>query len=336
MFSLSGASVARASASSRSTARPRFISFSSVVAAIFTTILFAVSAVCAHQSARRIGGTEANFWRLTVACLVLGAWAFGWGAGLSGEALQAFVWSGVLGIGVGDVAYFQALTRMGSRLTVLLVQCMMAPGGALIEWFWLRTPLTSRQILFGLVTVAGVAIAVAPEDHRRLPGRKLLVGTVFAALAGLGTAGGAVVSRKAYEIVHATHENLDPVSAGFQRVVGGLLLAGIWLLLVKRPGFRAAETTPTDSAESASGNKWRRVWPWIVANGLAGQTIGVSCMQKALETTPTGVVLAIIATTPVAVIPMAYVVEGERPSWRSLVGAAVAVAGVIGLTLAKP
>ena len=304
-----------------------------MVAAILTTILFAVSAVCAHQSARRIGGTEANFWRLTVACIVLGAWAFGWGAGLSGDALQAFVLSGVVGIGLGDVAYFQALPRMGSRLTVLFVQCLMAPSGALIEWLWLGTPLTSRQILFGLVTVAGVAIAVAPEDHRRLPREKLLVGASFAALAALGTAGGAVISRKAYEIVHATHEHLDPVSAGFQRVTGGILLAGIWLLIVKRPGFRPQASVPGEPAESPSRNKWRHVWLWVIANGLAGQTIGVSCMQKALETTPTGVVLAIIATTPVAVIPMAYVVEGERPSWRALIGACVAVAGVIGLTL---
>jgi len=77
------------------------------------------------------------------------------------------------------------------------------------------------------------------------------------------------------------------------------------------------------------------VWFWITLNSLAGQTIGVSCMQWALETTPSGVVLPIIAMSPIVVIPMAWLFEGERPGIRSLAGGAVAVAGVIALTLAR-
>ena len=78
---------------------------------------------------------------------------------------------------------------------------------------------------------------------------------------------------------------------------------------------------------------------WRVAvglgNSLAGQTLGVSCMQWALETTPTGIVLAIIAMTPLVVIPLARVFEGEKITARSVVGGVIGVAGVVGLTLAK-
>src|SRR5436190_752216 len=62
------------------------------------------------------------------------------------------------------------------------------------------------------------------------------------------------------------------------------------------------------------GQKWLRAGPWILANSLAGQTFGVSCMQKAFETTPTGLVLAIIAMTPIVLMPQAYGCEGERPT----------------------
>jgi drug/metabolite transporter (DMT)-like permease len=58
-------------------------------------------------------------------------------------------------------------------------------------------------------------------------------------------------------------------------------------------------------------------------------------MQWALETTPTGIVLAIIALTPLVVIPFARVLENERITAKSLAGGAIAVAGVVGLTLAK-
>jgi drug/metabolite transporter (DMT)-like permease len=44
-------------------------------------------------------------------------------------------------------------------------------------------------------------------------------------------------------------------------------------------------------------------------------------------------VLPIVATLPLAVIPFAYRFEGDRPGWQSVVGGAIAVAGVVALTL---
>jgi drug/metabolite transporter (DMT)-like permease len=56
-------------------------------------------------------------------------------------------------------------------------------------------------------------------------------------------------------------------------------------------------------------------------------------MQLALESTPAGIVFAILAITPIVIIPFALVLEGERPTPRSLIGGAIAVAGVIALAL---
>ena len=75
--------------------------------------------------------------------------------------------------------------------------------------------------------------------------------------------------------------------------------------------------------------------PWILANSLAGQTIGVSCYQWAFQTAPTGIVLSIVATAPLVAIPITMVIEKERPSLHSLVGGVIAVCGVIGLALLK-
>src|SRR5207245_11061304 len=84
-----------------------------VLAAFLTTILFSISVVCGHRSAKMIGGTEANFWRLTLATLMLGLWSYFFGIGLSGNAFPVFLLSGIMGIGIGDVALFQALPRLG-------------------------------------------------------------------------------------------------------------------------------------------------------------------------------------------------------------------------------
>lgn len=306
-----------------------------MLAAVATTILFSLSTVCGHRSARLIGGTEANFWRAALATVFLAAWSYSFGKGLAGSGFPLFLLSGIVGIGIGDVAFFQALPRLGPRLSILLVQCLTAPLGALIEWTWLGTSLTARQLFFGLTILVGIGIALAPDKNLRLTRRELALGTLFGLLAALGGAGGAVLSRKAFAVVQAAGEHIDAVNAGFQRMPGGLALAGICLLLVKRREFRIQSRAPRELVLEASRKKWRGVWYWVILNSLAGQTLGVSCMQKALETTPAGIVLPIIAASPIVVIPIAFAVEGERPSRQSVLGAVVAVGGVIALILSR-
>jgi drug/metabolite transporter (DMT)-like permease len=302
---------------------------------MLTTLLFSVSVVCGHRSAKLIGGTEANFWRIVSAAVFLSLWAFTCGTGLSGVSLPLFVASGVVGIGIGDVVFFQALPRLGSRLSLLLIECLAPPCGALIEWLWLKTTLTGQQILCGAAILAGVALALGPAEHYRRDRRSLITGAVLCAFAALATAAGAVLSRKAFALARDAGESPDPMTGAFQRVVGGLLLAGFSLLFVKRHGFKLQSRAAHGVAIQGSLQKWRGVWIWILLNGLAGQTLGVTCMQAALQTTPTGIVLAVIAMTPIVVIPFAYIFEGERPGRQSLLGGLVAVIGVIALVLLR-
>lgn len=306
-----------------------------VLAAFLTTILFSISVISGHRSAKLIGGTEANFWRLTCATFFLGIWGYVFGIGLDGHAFPLFLWSGIVGIGIGDVALFQALPRLGSRLSLLLIQCLTAPFGALIEWLWLGTKLSAAQMLSGMMILTGVGIALAPAKHLKIGRRELVVGTIAALLAALGGAIGAVLSRKAFEISRLSEESIDGPNSAFQRIVGGLLFGGICLLIVKRREFRIQARAPKEKVSEVAKRKWRGVWPWVLVNSLAGQTLGVSCMQWAFKTTPTGIVLPIIATTPIVVIPFSYLIEGERPTIHSIVGGVIAVGGVVALAMTR-
>ncbi len=114
---------------------------------LLATFCFALSAVCGHRAARLIGGVDTNFWRLALATACLGVWAFTAGGGVAGVAFPAFALSGLIGIGIGDVALYSALPRLGARLTSLLLQCLTTLFAAAIEWCWLGTRLT-RGIRF--------------------------------------------------------------------------------------------------------------------------------------------------------------------------------------------
>lgn len=303
-----------------------------MLAAFFTTLLFAISAICGHRSSKQIGGAEANLWRVCLAAFFLGLWANIFGGGLAGNAFPIFLLSGFIGVGIGDTGYFQALPRLGSRRTVLLVQCITPPFAALIEWLWLGTQLNVPEMICIAVILTGVAVALAPGDHLKIAPRELHLGIAFSLFAAFCGALGTVMSRKAFAVAHAAGQFPDPGTTGYQRVLGGILVPAIILIVVKWRSAHAHGGVMEEKTFHVSREKWRRIWPWVLGNSLAGQTLGMSCFQWAIEKTPSAIVTAIVALTPVILLPLTRIFEGEKIGVRSLVGACIAVSGVIGLT----
>ncbi len=306
-----------------------------MLGAILATILFSFSAVSGARVAKLMGGTEANFWRLCLATLFLAAMAHAFGAGLDGDGFYVFIISGCVGFGLGDVSLFQAYPRLGSRLTILIVHCLAAPFAGLVEWLWLGTTLTVAQMLWGAVILLGVVVALAPEHETHEERRQFGIGICFAVLGAIGQGGGVVLTRKAYALCAAASQPMDGVTAAYQRIIGGVIISGIALLVVKRQFLLARAEVPASPGEMSFGEKWRKCWKWIVFNALAGPALGVSCYQWALKTTPSAVVLPIVALSPLVVMPFSRWLEQERPSKRSTLGAVIAVTGAVALALAS-
>jgi uncharacterized membrane protein len=122
-----------------------------MLAAVLTTVFFSLSAIFAARSVRAVGATRANLGRLAFAAVALGIVAHGWGGGLGGAGREWLFWSGVVGMGLGDLAVFAALPRLGTRLTVLMTQCVAAPLAAVAEYLWLGTTLSVAQITSGIL-----------------------------------------------------------------------------------------------------------------------------------------------------------------------------------------
>jgi drug/metabolite transporter (DMT)-like permease len=240
--------------------------------------------------------------------------------------------SGIIGVGA-DVFLFQALPRIGSRLSLLIIQCFSAISAATIEWLWLGAKLTAAQAAACATILVGVAVALAPGKHLNVTRGKLAAGIVFGLLAAFGNGFGAVLSRKGYAVAALAKQNIDGATAAYQRLIGGLLVGAICLLVVKRREV-ISRLKGTKSDGPSTAEKWRRAWPWVLSNGFAGQTLGVTCYQWALKTTKTGLVLAIISTTPLVVMPFARIFEGEPIAPRAVIGGMIAVAGAILLILA--
>lgn len=300
-----------------------------MLASFLATILFSFSAITGRRLSHYVSGTKANITRLILAGTVLGILACLFGFRFLGPALPFLFLSGCVGFGIGDLSMFQAYPRIGARRTMVLIQCLAAPFGALLEWIWLNHAPTIAQAVYGTIILAGVGVALMPAKNESQPATGLTAGILFGTLSAFCQGLGAVISRKAYELAttagHPYRTPGDGINAAFQRILGGLsvsLLFFLYLRLAHKP-------------DPSAKKNWRKGWPWVIGNGLAGPAFGVSCYQWALMTQKTSIVLPIVATTPLAVMPLAHYLEGDKITWRTLLGGILAVAGVIGLTCVK-
>jgi drug/metabolite transporter (DMT)-like permease len=300
-----------------------------MVAAFLTTLFFSLSTIFANRSLRAVGATRANLGRLLFAALVLGAYAHLFGGGVGGAGRDWLLLSGVIGMGLGDLAVFAALPLLGSRLTVLMTQCLAAPLAIVAEWLWLGTVLTGTQLIWGFVILGGVLVALLPS--RSSPPKVTIrpIGFLFGFLAACGQGFGAVVSRKGNALAALAGEPIDGLTAAYQRILGGLAITLVWLAARALLSAKPSAPTPPEAPPP-----WR-AYLWIPANAGCGAIIGVSCYQWSLATTPSGIVLPIVACTPLVIIPLSYWLENERPTRRSLLGGIIAVAGCIALALAR-
>jgi drug/metabolite transporter (DMT)-like permease len=295
-----------------------------VLAALVTTVLYSFSAIAGSRLSRKLGGAEAIFLRIAVATALLALNAHTRGGGFGGAALPYFLLSGLIGFGIGDLALYYAYPQIGSRLAMITVHCLAAPLAAFVEWLWLGTALTIFQVCCTLLILLGVAIALAPREHLHLSRKALALGFSLGFISALTQAFSSVISRKAYLVARLAHQEIDGMTAAYQRIVAGFVLAGIGY------GFDRWKRR-SDPAEQPFFERLRGLWKWLAVNSTSGAVLGVSFFQLALSKAPTGIVLPIVALTPLAIIPLSQRFENERPTVRSLAGGALAVGGVVAL-----
>lgn len=300
-----------------------------MIAAILTTLFFACSAVTGQRVAMRLGGPWGNLLRLFLAAVVLGIVVLLFlPDAVHRETFPWFFVSGLIGFGLGDVALFLAYERIGSRLTILLNLCLAPLFAMSLEWAWLGNAVGPKVVVCALLILIGVIMALRPSARSRAAERRgnFAFGVVAAIIAGVGQGSGAVLSRKAEAVGKLAGLESSGIAAAFQRVLAGLLFALVFVALIRLFGARRhweSWRSPLDG----------KILPWLAGAALFGPVIGVSCFQWALHDLESGIVLAVVALTPIAMMPLARLTEGDHPSRLAIFGAVVAVTGVILLNL---
>ncbi len=288
--------------------------FGGELAALGAAFLWALSAVVYAQLGQKIPPLALNLSKGVIAIALISLTLIVQGNYLSPQmdavAVGFLLLSGVLGIGLGDTFYFEALNNLGARRTLLL-EALAPPLSALIALIFLQESLSAKAWAGIFLTVLGVSWVVS----ERVPGSDSkavnpIRGISFALLSAIGQASGAVLSRAAL-----AETTISPLWSTLLRLVGSILVLLVWMPLQPQAslGFKPLQS--------------KQLLGVIAITALFSTYLGIVLQQTAIKYTATGIAQALISTSPLFVLPIA-VWMGERVSLRSLLGVLVALGGI--------
>ena len=306
---------------------------------VLTAFLFAASGVCGRRAAMAYGPLRANAIRLSLASAVLGLWTWTRSpVNFTTRSVEWLFYSGAVGFGLGDMGLFLAYPRLGARLAILVNLCSAPLVGALLDRLWLGVSLRPSQTLAGLAILGGVSMALSSRQRRgtsRHEGDndkqplRVPAGLAFALLAGFGQGCGATLSRRAHAVAVEDGTILNGVSQAFVRTIPGVAFALLaWAAFCLHSSRSRRGSAASRGYECEPGSL-----PWLLGAAMFGPVLGVSCFQWALSGASSALVLAVTATAPIIIMPLAAYIEDDRPGWPAVAGAVIAVVGVAWLAL---
>ena len=303
--------------------------FTGELAALCASAVWATASLMFARLGEDISALVLNMLKCVIALLLMLATLYVldgivWPSTLSTGETVALAASGLVGLTIGDTAYFNALNRLGPRRTLLL-SALTPPMTALMAIPVLSEPLTWQLGVGMLLTMGGVVWVimerhpgVRPErvreqvDEDELDGRLSRIekiGIAFGITAALCQATGNVLTKLGGSEISA-------LEISVVRLVFGIM----GLAIVLGAMGRLLQTTePTKNA---------RTFGILFVATFLGTFLGIWLMNAGLRYTHTGIASTLSSTSPIFILPLAYFIEGEDLTTRSILGACIAVVGV--------
>ena len=281
------------------------------LAALAAAFVWALSSTIWQRVGQEIPAVVLNLLKGAIALFMLLSTLLIFGKSLPAinpNVLAMLLIGGVLGIGIGDTAWFVVLKYLGARRTLLL-ETLSPPLTALFAFIFLQEKLSLIACTGILLTIFGVAWVIAERTaETALPSKHIWLGLGMSLLGQTANASGAILSRAAF-----TQIDIDPLWTAALRLSGGMT---VMLLFFNRI-----------NAESLKQLKAPKILGAIVLAAFLGTYLGIFLQQTSFKYAPAGIAQALNSTSPLFILP-ASVLTGEKVSLRAVVGVVVAIAGI--------
>ena len=290
--------------------------YSGEIAALTAACLWAGATMIFSLLGRQIRSTELNLLKGVVAIILMAAAILLTGESLTSIQPLAFwllIISGVIGLGLGDTAYFESLQKIGARRALLLT-ISAPPMTAVMAALFLNEQLALTAWLGIAVTILGVAWVITeqtPLNGVRIEPAVMRAGVLFASFSALCQSIGAVLSRAALTMTDVT-----TLQSGMWRLLAGIVVLSVWVVLSKEKSFTWLK-----------GGNTAKMWGMIFLATVFGTFLGIWLQQIAIQKASVGIAQTLLATSPIFILPLAAL-SGEKLTLRSVLGALVAMVGI--------
>ena len=286
--------------------------FTGELAALAAAFFWALSSTIWQRVGQQIPAVVLNLLKGAIALFFLSATIL-----ILGTSLPAFnpyifamlLVSGALGIGLGDTAWFLVLKYLGAR-RALLLETLSPPLTALFGWIFLQEKLSVVACTGIFLTICGVAWVIAERTaETTLPAKHIWLGLGISLLGQTSHAAGAILSRAAF-----TQIDIDPWWTAALRLSGGM---AVMLCFLNRR-----------NTESLKQFKSPKILFFTIIAAFLGTYLGIFLQQTSLKYAPAAIAGALSSTSPLFVLPLAWV-AGEKLSFRAVLGVVAAIGGII-------
>lgn len=284
------------------------------LSALVTAVCWTGSALSFAAATVRAGSVHVNVTRMVAALILLTATivTLHLPLDLTPGQFMFLASSGMVGFAFGDTFLFRSYEHNSARITSLIMSTAPAIT-ALVGYLLLDEVLSVLAWLGMAITLAGIALVIQ-EGRNGAPSARQFTrsGVIFALLASVGQAGGLILAKKAFMI-----GPVDGFVATFVRLaaaVAVILPLNVWNGRYRRP----LQVFASD----------QKAFALTMLGAFLGPFLGVTFSLIAIANTSVAIAATIMATVPVLMLPTVRVVHREVLTWRSVVGALAAVAGV--------
>jgi drug/metabolite transporter (DMT)-like permease len=283
--------------------------------ALCVAFLWGLAAVIWTVAGEKISATELNLIKVVVASGLVGLTLFLTRIAyvpLSMLNLALMSLSGMIGIGLGDVALFAAFQRIGPTRTSM-IKLLSPLLVSLVAFFSLGEKLGVVDLVGMVITILGILLVVSERlPHNQVTPRRFNEGVGLALLATLAEVVGVVFS---HQVLVQTP--IDPLWGTFLRLVSTAVFLALFVLLTRQ---RIGSWLKTSESS--------RLVKLIGTGVFCGTFIGLWLQQAVLKTTAAGVAQTFFSASPLFILLIQALVQRHWPSPRALGGVLVSMAGI--------